>query len=64
MKTADNEEWRLTPWGCMYEVLRDYGFDPKQLTPKMGEHMVEDFMKMMVRVGHVGKVGEDERFDR
>lgn len=61
--SEDEERWGLTPWGCMYAVLKDYGYDPERLTPKMGEHMVEDFMAMMVNAGIVAKKKqEDERW--
>ena len=58
-QTEDDEVYRLTPWGIMYDVLQDYGFEPQKLTGRMGEHLVEDFMDGMVRNGYVGKM-EDE----
>ena len=58
-KTEDDEVYGLTPWGIMYAVLRDYGFDPERLTKRMGEHLVDDFMDGMVRHGYAEK-GEEE----
>lgn len=46
-------EWRLTPWGCLKAVLNDFDVDADHLTPKMGEHMVNDFMELMCKQGYV-----------
>lgn len=60
----NDETYALTPWGCLYAVLLDYGIDVSHITPKMGEHMVNDFMESMMRAGYVtekeneGKVAE------
>lgn len=59
-KERDEEIFRLSPWGCLSAVLEDYGVDLSHITPKMGEHMVDDFMELMVRTGHVEKVSENE----
>ena len=56
----DEEIYGLTPWGCMCAVLKDYGYDPERLTPKMGEHMVEDLMAMMVTAGIVMKRKQED----
>lgn len=56
-ETAD-EEYRLTPWGCLSETLRDYGVDIDFITPRMGQHMVEDFMELMCKTGNVRRCGE------
>lgn len=61
MMNNDDEKWGLTPWGCMYAVLQDYGFNSKQITPTMGEHMVEDFMEMMVTAGIVSKKEQEDK---
>ena len=55
----DDDVFTLTPWGCLADTLMDYGFDVSHITGKVGEHMVEDFMALMVKCGHVGRV-EDE----
>ena len=60
MMNNDDEKWGLTPWGCMHAVLKEYGYDPERLTPKMGEHMVEDFMAMMVTAGIVAKKEKED----
>lgn len=51
----DNEVFIMTPWGCLSGVLTDYGVDISHITPRMGVHMVEDFMDAMVKAGHVAK---------
>lgn len=60
MKNENEELYVITPWGCLSSVLADYNVDHSHITPKMGVHMVEDFMEMMVTAGHVGtKDGEE-----
>ena len=49
----DDAIYRLTPWGCLSEVLKDYGIDISDITGKIGEHMVNDFMELMEQQGHV-----------
>lgn len=62
MDDFDDEDARyiLTPWGCMSCVLSDYNIDYSHLTPTMGKHMVEDFMKLMEKTGYLEKVNTDE----
>ncbi len=56
----ENEEvYKLTPWGCMSIVLEDYGIPCDHITGTIGNHLVEDFMDMMVKQGHVCKKEED-----
>ena len=50
-----DEVFVLTLWGCLCSVLADYNVDVSHITPKMGEHMVEDFFEQMVKAGHIGK---------
>lgn len=59
MKEND-EIFALSQWGCLYAVLKDYGVDISHITPKMGEHMVEDFLGAMVKAGHIRKVEEGD----
>lgn len=56
---ATEEKYILTPWGCLSAVLTDYNVDTSHITGRMGEHMVEDFMELMVKAGHVGKAGKE-----
>lgn len=58
---SDDYVYVLTPWGCLMGVLMDYGIDISHITPKMGEHMVTDFLQHMVDAGHIGRIqrGED-----
>ena len=58
----DNEEiydedvkFVLTEWGCLSSVLTDYGVDISRVTGKIGEHIVEDFMELMVKCGYIGR---------
>lgn len=55
-KQEEEEVMVLTPWGCLMGVLNDYGFNTDHITGKIGEHMVEDFMDLMVATGHLAKV--------
>lgn len=54
----DDEKYSLTPWGCLSETLRDYGVDIGFITPRMGQHMAEDFMELMCNTGNVKRCGE------
>lgn len=49
----EDETFALRPWGCLYVVLKDYGVDISGVTPRMGEHMVNDFMELMVTNGYL-----------
>lgn len=52
--------YRLTPWGCLMAVLHDYGVDVSHITGRIGEHMVQDFMQMMVEQGIVERNDEHD----
>lgn len=59
----DEVKFVVTPWGIMTSVLNDYGIKlPQGFTGTIGEHMVDDFMKYMEKIGHVVHV-EDEDED-
>lgn len=49
----EEERWILTPWGCLYTILNNYGVDVSNITRTIGTHLVEDFMGLMVKQGHV-----------
>lgn len=51
----DDDMFHLTPWGCLSAILEDYGIGTSDIMPKVGEHMVNDFMELMVKQGHVGR---------
>ena len=51
----DDEHYVLTPWGCLVCVLEDYNIDTNHITGRMGEHIVDDFMKLMESAGYVAK---------
>lgn len=56
----NEEEYVLTMWGCLYAVLQDYDIDISHITPKMGEHMIEDLMELLEKSGYIGKIGDDD----
>lgn len=57
---AENEEeYILTPWGCLSLVLNDYGIDTNGISGKAGAHVVEDFMELMVHLGYVHRRQEE-----
>lgn len=56
----DDVKFVLTEWGCLSSVLTDYGVDVSRVTGKIGEHIVEDFMELMVKCGYIGKVEDGE----
>lgn len=50
----------LTEWGCLSCVLLDYNIDFSHITPKMGEHMAQDFLELLERCGYIKKINEEE----
>ena len=56
----EDEKYVLTPWGCLYSVLNDYGVDVERIPSRVGEHIVEDLMDALVMAGHLVKM-EGER---
>lgn len=54
----DDATYCLTPWGCLSVILDDYGINYSRITPVMGKHMVQDFMELMEKAGHVKYVSE------
>ena len=57
-KKEQEEEYVLTPWGCLSAVLYDYGIETDHIKGKVGEHIVDDFMDAMTVAGYVSKAGE------
>lgn len=55
---STNEKYVLTPWGCLYATLIDYGVDVSHITGTIGGHLVDDFMDAMVKAGYLDKAGE------
>lgn len=55
MKQSD-EEFTMTPWGCLSVTLQDYGIDTTNISPRVGEHLIEDFMDSMIKCGHIVKM--------
>jgi len=60
VQDEEDEAYVLTPWGCLYAVLHDYGIDAEHISGKVGKHIVEDFMELMVRAGYVLTNGSKE----
>ncbi len=58
-KEEDEEKYVLTPWGCLYGVMLDYGIDVSSIRGRVGEHIVEDFMEAMEKAGYVTKSEEE-----
>ena len=56
----DDVKFMLSEWGCLHSVLTDYGVDISRVTGKIGEHIVEDFMELMVKCGYIGKAEDKE----
>jgi hypothetical protein len=53
------ETYRLSMWVCLDEVLKDYGVH-LDLTPTVWEHLVNDFMAMLVRQGYAERKEDAE----
>ena len=51
---SEEEKFTLTEWGCLVATLTDYGVDTSNITARVGQHMVEDFLNLMVRCGYIG----------
>lgn len=56
----DDAKFMLSEWGCLSSVLTDYGVDVSRVTCKIGEHIVEDFMELMVKCGYIKKAEDDD----
>ena len=48
----EEETLRLSKSECMRIVLTDYGIDLSRITQKMLEHIVGDFLEMLVKQGY------------
>ena len=59
----DDEKYMLTPWGCLCGVLIDYGVNVSYISGRVGGHIVDDFMDLMVKCGYIGKVEEDGTYE-
>lgn len=50
-----------TPHSILYDLISDeYGFDVGRWTPKLWEHIFEDFMEELEKAGYVSKKEETE----
>lgn len=56
----EDENYVLSPWGCLYAVLLDYNIDLSYVKGRVGEHIVEDFMDAMVNCGYISKAGDKD----
>lgn len=59
MKNTADETYQLTPWGCFYSVLQDYGIE-LNISGRVGAQIVEDFMDLMVKQDYI-RVAEDNK---
>lgn len=53
--TNEEERYTLTPWGCLYAIFLAYNIDLSSVSGTIGEHIVEDFMELMVKCGYIGR---------
>lgn len=61
MKEEQNEGcYCLTASECMRRTLMDYGIDVSGVTQKVLEHLVNDFMELMVKQGHAKRAKNAE----
>ena len=56
----ENEDtlYHITPWGCLYVTLIDYGIDVNHISGRVGNHIVEDFTDIMEKAGYLSKVND------
>ena len=59
MKDTADEIYQLTPWGCLYSVLQDYGIE-LNISGRVGAMIIEDFMDLMVKQGHIRAVEDNK----
>ena len=50
MKDSADETYSLTPWGCLYSVLLDYGIK-LNISGRVGDMIIEDFVDLMDKQG-------------
>lgn len=51
--------YRLSMWVCLDETLKNYGVH-LDLTPTIWEHLVNDFMAMLVKQGYAERKEDAE----
>lgn len=52
----EDDAFELTPWALLREVLISYKVDVDDISGRVGTHIVEDFMDLMMEQGYVSKV--------
>ena len=57
----DDVKYVLSPWGCLSVVLEDYGIDISRISGKVGSHIVEDFLELLEKAGHILKCDDNEK---
>lgn len=50
---SEDETYHLTPWGCLHCTLKDYGVDLDYISGRVGAHIVDDFMELMIKQGNI-----------
>lgn len=59
----EDTEYRPTLYRCLLYVMKDYNIDVSHITPKMAEHLFEDFMEKLIRAGYVDRREDNEQAD-
>ena len=49
----EEKTFTLTPYGVLLSVMADYGISVSHITPRMAEHLFEDYMEALMRCGYV-----------
>lgn len=52
----EDDVFELTPWALLREVLISYKVDVDDISGRVGKHIVEDFMDLMMEQGYARKV--------
>lgn len=56
----DNEVYVLTPYGVLLSVMGDYGIDVSHITPRVAEHLFDDFMEALCKQGYVNRKNDEQ----
>ena len=56
----DNEVYVLTPYGVLLSVMGDYGIDVSHITPRVAEHLFDDFMEALCKQGYVSRKNDEQ----
>ena len=56
----DEEVYCLTPYSVLLSVMGNYGIDVSHITPRIAEHLFDDFMDTLCKQGYVERKGGDD----